>query len=221
MSILCDFQINTAIAVGNLKIEPFNQENVQPNSYDVSLGDTIISDGVKHQLPYTLKHGEFILATTKERVEIRKCICAQVDGKSTTARKGVMVHLTAGFIDCGFRGNITLEMVNFGKDFTLTEGMKIGQLIFFESQTPFKPYEGHYQDQVGVTPAWDEEEHVAWMRKNREYILSNIRLRNTPETKIEKDRDNISTKDEQSIKEDTKSSQNSSMKKRGRKSTKI
>lgn len=155
--IWCDYQITNAVERGDISISYFSPENVQPNSYDVSLGNHIIVDGEPKGLPYLFKHGEFILGTTKERVEINRNCCCQIDGKSTSARHGICIHLTAGFIDCGFRGNITLEMVNFGKDFLLKDGMKIGQLIFFSSPTPAKPYNGHYQDQVGATPAWDEK----------------------------------------------------------------
>lgn len=154
MSVWCDYQISKALDVGDIVIEPFCEENIQPNSYDVCLGDEIIVGWAKEKLPYTFKHGEFILGTTKEYMEVNRNCCCQVDGKSTLARHGICVHLTAGFIDCGFRGNVTLEMVNFGEDFVLEEGMKIGQLVFFESKTPLYPYNGHYQNQKGVTPAW-------------------------------------------------------------------
>lgn len=156
MSILCDYEINTAIAVGNVKLKPYDKQNLQPNSYDVSLDDTIIlSNGDKVKLPYTLKHGEFILGSTVEKVELIRNVCAQINGKSTNARNGLCVHLTAGFIDCGFKGNITLEMVNFGNDIELIPNMKIGQLIFYESSTPMNLYDGHYQNQEGVTPAYN------------------------------------------------------------------
>ena len=158
--IWCDYMIEDGLRNHDIHIQRYFEEQLQPNSYDVCIGDEIISDisqgeMIKHKLPYTFKHGEFILATTNEYIEINSSCCCMIDGKSTPARHGICVHLTAGFIDCGFRGNITLEMVNFGRDLVLEKGMKIGQLVFFESPTPEHPYNGHYQNQKGVTPAWD------------------------------------------------------------------
>ena len=152
-----DRMIFESLQKRDIVIEPYTAGNLQPNSYDVSLGDTIIKDGMRIRLPYTFEHGDFILGTTLERIEINRNCCCMVDGKSTTARHGVCVHLTAGFIDCGFRGNVTLEMVNFGRAIELVPGMKIGQLVFYQSPTSDRPYNGHYQDQNGVTPAWDEQ----------------------------------------------------------------
>lgn len=168
--ILCDYEIASAHAVGNIVIKPYNPDRIQPNSYDVSLGKeiivmyqnpsgTVLQDApTKVKLPYTLRHGEFVLGTTEEIVEIRDVTCAELAGKSTLARHGVGIHLTAGFIDCGFKGNITLEIVNYGNDFVLKPGMLIGQLVFHHSQTPRLPYGcrgNHYQGQSGPTLPYD------------------------------------------------------------------
>ena len=139
-------------------ITPFIEEAVQPNSYDLHLGGDIIvfdSEGNSHKemLPYTLKKGEFILATTLERVNIPKGIAAQVDGKSSIGRLGTLVHFTAGWIDTGFRGEITLEMYNVLRPLQLYKGMAIAQIIFMEAQFS-KMYSGHYQDQSGATESW-------------------------------------------------------------------
>mgnify|MGYP003330714151 CR=1 FL=1 len=161
--ILCDYEIETAVNVGNVVIRPYSPDNVQPNSYDIHLGKEIVvmypgDSPEKKKLPYTLKHGEFILGTTAEYIEIKKSCCAELSGKSTCARYGISVHQTGGWIDCGFKGNITLEIVNNGHDYELVSGMPIGQLIFHTCQNPRYAYGergNHYQGQEGVTLPWD------------------------------------------------------------------
>lgn len=109
---------------------------------------------------WLLEPGQFILASTLEFVAIPDWLAAQVDGKSTLGRQGVPVHMTAGFIDAGFQGKITLEIKNLGYEaIPLTAGMKICQLILHKLSSPaLRPY-GHpdlgskYQFQAGVTDA--------------------------------------------------------------------
>lgn len=159
--ILCDYEIETAHAVGDVVIKPFRPENIQPNSYDVSLGKEIWvmyptedQKPKKVKLPYVIKHGEFVLGTTEEILHIKRNCCVELTGKSTPARHGIEVHLTAGFVDCGFNGNVTLEIVNNGYDYELKAGMLIGQFVFHHSQTPRLPYgerNNHYQNQEGPT----------------------------------------------------------------------
>lgn len=134
-------------------IEPLNNELIQPNSYDVTLDKVIMVNGKKRELPYVLKRGKFVLGSTIEKVSLPNGVCAMVDGKSTLARKGVTVHQTAGWIDSGFEGNITLELGCLSKKVLLTEGMRIGQIVFMDSYECDELYRGHYQNQSGVTPA--------------------------------------------------------------------
>jgi dCTP deaminase len=109
---------------------------------------------------FTLKPNQFVLATTLEYVEIPNWICAKVDGKSSLGRQGLAVHITAGLIDPGFKGMITLELKNLGYDHVrLDFGQKICQLEFHRLSSPvLRPY-GHaelkskYQGQVGVQEA--------------------------------------------------------------------
>lgn len=135
----------------NKLIIPFNPELVQPNSYDITLADGIYVNDEWTRLPYEIKKGDFVLASTVEYFKIGDTFCAQVDGKSTLGRKGLIVHQTAGWIDSGFEGNITLEMTCVYKPILLTEGMRIGQIVFMDSYVPETLYHGHYQGQKGAT----------------------------------------------------------------------
>lgn len=147
-------------------------DSIQPASVDLRLGDefiywqTILNRSIQHEKKkiitsnFQLKPGQFILATTLEYVEIPDWLAGQVDGKSTLGRQGVMVHVTAGFIDPGFKGRITLEIKNIGYEtIALTAGMKVCQLILHKLSSPaLRPY-GHldlgskYQFQSGVSEA--------------------------------------------------------------------
>lgn len=109
---------------------------------------------------FLIRPGEFILGTTLERVGVCPEIAARVEGKSTLGRLGLIVHSTAGFIDPGFKGNITLEMTNINsRPIILRAGMKICQVAFYRMDSPVEtPYGheklgSHYQHQNGVTPA--------------------------------------------------------------------
>ena len=142
-------------------IYPFYYNQLQPCSYDLRLGCDLktirgktidLNDG-----DYTLKPNEFILGSTFEYVSIPNTISAFVDGKSSLGRLGIAVHITAGFIDAGFEGNVTLEIKNNSdKQFRLSEGMLIGQLIFFELKSEcMRPYgsdglNSHYQNSKGT-----------------------------------------------------------------------
>ena len=142
-------------------IYPFHYDQLQPCSYDVRLSDDLKTVrgkqiSLKHN-DYVLKPNEFILGSTFEHVSIPNNISAFVDGKSSLGRLGIAVHITAGFIDAGFEGNVTLEIKNNSdKQFRLSEGMLIGQLIFFELKSEcMRPYgsdglNSHYQNSVGT-----------------------------------------------------------------------
>lgn len=103
---------------------------------------------------FRLGHRDFILACTEEVVKLAPSIAARVEGKSSLGRLGMVVHITAGFIDPGFEGQITLEIVNFGPwDIKLYAGMPIAQIVFEPVNAPERDYgqTGHYQGQRGPT----------------------------------------------------------------------
>ena len=142
-------------------IYPFHYNQLQPCSYDLRLGrdlKTIRGKTINlNEGDYTLKPNEFILGSTFEHVSIPNTISAFVDGKSSLGRLGIAVHITAGFIDSGFNGNITLEIKNNSdKQFKLSKNMLIGQIIFFELKSEcMRPYgsdglNSHYQNSVGT-----------------------------------------------------------------------
>lgn len=160
----------------NGMIVPFDADNLQPASYDVTLGNEFLeqSGGVVDpflgtntskvtkyvQETYVLPPGEFVLGTTREVVHIPANIGARFEGKSSLGRIGLCTHVTAGFIDPGFNGNITVELCNLGdSDIVLHEGMRIGQICFYcmnaDAEAPYGSDNGnHYQGQSGVTAAW-------------------------------------------------------------------
>lgn len=147
---LSDSAINTAIIDGHIEVEPYQISDLQPASLDVHLGpDILIYNGPPYidfddpveNLPsfyerwnvddVTLEPGTFVLGATLERVRLGNKHCAHFDGRSTLGRLGIMVHVTAGFIDSGFNGNITLEIKNLSNTtYRLKNGMGIGQLLF-------------------------------------------------------------------------------------------
>ena len=153
MSILVDFEIRREVAEGRLVVEPYEDGLVQPNSYDVRLADRFsfydesetvidpfdsktVSEGLVHvaQESIVLKPQGFVLGATLERFTLPRDVVGQITGKSSLARLGVMVHVTAGFIDAGFShppATITLEIVNVGnRPVRLHAGMPIGQMVF-------------------------------------------------------------------------------------------
>jgi dCTP deaminase len=170
---LVDHEISTEIRLNNLGITPFRSEQLQPASYDLRLGAEVrvprktvqkinFFDGSwPHE--YTDKQptddtmiapGGFLLGTTMEYIELPSDMVARVEGKSSLGRVGLAVHVTAGFVDPGFRGEITLEIANLAPwSIELAEGMKIGQIVFERTNTPLRDYSetGRYQGQVGVT----------------------------------------------------------------------
>ena len=163
MSILVDREIREEIAAGHLILEPFEDKLIQPNSYDVRLSDRFswhtksdqvidpyasetVLDGVEHVVldTYVLKPYEFILGATLEAICLPDNIVGQLTGKSSLARLGVMVHVTAGFIDAGFShppAQITLEILNVGnRPVRLHAGMSIGQMVFTRTAFCDLPY---------------------------------------------------------------------------------
>ncbi len=179
--ILSDRTIREEIDAGRIVVEPFDDALVQPSSVDVRLdrlfrvfrnhtagiidvkvdltGLTelveIPADGV-----FMLHPGEFVLGSTLERVSVPDDLVARIEGKSSLGRLGLLIHSTAGFIDAGFDGHITLELANVASlPITIYPGMKIGQLSFMQMTTPAEhPYGkgargSKYQGQRGPTPS--------------------------------------------------------------------
>ena len=175
MSVLSDRTISKLIAAGRLRIEPFSEEHVQPSSVDVRLGwhfrifqhsrythidvrepqpDLTQSIEVEEDEPFVLHPGEFALGTTLERVGLPDDLVGRLEGKSSLGRLGLIIHSTAGYIDPGFSGTITLELSNVAKlPIPLYPGMFIGQISFLTMTTPVeRPYGSpglgsKYQDQ--------------------------------------------------------------------------
>jgi len=166
--ILSDRTIIDLIKSGKLKIEPLQEQQIQPASVDICLGnsfsiiddtpDGIISlDNENHYRiietdKYLLMPGQFVLATTKEYFTLPDNITAFVEGRSSLGRLGLFIQ-NAGWVDPGFEGEITLELFNANRfAIELQAGRRIGQLVFAElDQTPINPYKGKYQGQRGAT----------------------------------------------------------------------
>lgn len=179
LSMLSDRDIRTALETGRLKIEPLGEKAIQPASIDLRLGNSFwvfpageepldmykpLVDGVDRQTviadEFILQPNTFVLATTAERVTMPNDLVARIEGKSSLGRLGLFVHITAGFIDPGFGGNITLELLNVsGRPLKLTAGMKIAQLSLQELSSPAERPYGHpdlgskYQGQTVATPS--------------------------------------------------------------------
>jgi dCTP deaminase len=178
--VLSDRDIRAAIAGGRIVIEPFDEKRLQPASVDVTLdrmfrvfrstrhayidlakGVDDITDLVTVDAdPFILHPGEFVLGSTFERVRLASDIVSRVEGKSSLGRLGLLIHSTAGFIDPGWDGHITLELSNVNTiPITLYPRMRIGQLSFFRLSSPAeRPYGSaglgsSYQGQAGPTPS--------------------------------------------------------------------
>jgi dCTP deaminase len=161
----------------NIKlIEPFCEDNLNPSSYDITLGNlfkTPVNNSdnrtidpkkvieykdilIKDDQYYLLRSGEFVLATTIEKVNLKLELelDSEVHGRSSYGRIGLVIHSTAGYIDPTFSGNITLELYNFNKyNIKLYPGSRIGQLVFdtIYPDSIDKIYDGKYVDQVNTT----------------------------------------------------------------------
>lgn len=171
---LVDWQIAKAYANGDIGIEPFIIKHINPNSYDITLGSEFypmdyhgVIDPRKYQADgtvyktdsYTIKPQEHILAHTIEFINISNGYVAMINGKSSWGRLGITIHQTAGFIDSGFKGSLTLELFNVNKyaSVILRAGDRIGQLIFFKVEKCDIPYNellsSKYMNQEGVIPS--------------------------------------------------------------------
>lgn len=172
--ILSDQDIFTELVAGELRVTPASPLSAfQPASLEVHLGDAATRnhfdevhydlDPVKTPETWYLEPGEFALGCTVETVTLPSTLCAQVNGKSSLGRLGLLVHATAGFIDPGFEGQITLELKNIGNHtILLHSGMAVAQLVFHRLSSPSqRPYGhpelgSHYQGQTGIQRSYME-----------------------------------------------------------------
>lgn len=179
--VLSDRTIREEIAAGRLRIEPLDEDCLGPASVDIHLdrtfrvfrtGHTAFIDvrqptddltevvEIDPDTPFFIQPGEFVLATTRETLTLPDDIVAQVEGRSSLGRLGLLIHATAGFVDPGWTGKLTLELSNVAKmPIALYEGMRIGQVSFLRMSTPVeRPYGtaslgSKYQGQLGPTPS--------------------------------------------------------------------
>jgi dCTP deaminase len=150
--VLSDRDIRAEIAAGRIVIDPFIPEAVQPSSVDLHLDrrfrvfrnsrypyiDVRVDQPDMTELveiagddPFILHPGEFVLGSTLERVQLPNDLVARLEGKSSLGRLGLLIHSTAGYVDPGWEGNLTLELSNVANlPITLYDGMKIGQISF-------------------------------------------------------------------------------------------
>lgn len=177
--LLSDRDIHCALDSGRVRLDPCDRSMIQPSSVDVRLDKYFrLFDNHKYSVidpsaeqdgltrlveadkgePFVLHPGEFVLGATLEQVSLSDDVAARLEGKSSLGRLGLLTHSTAGFIDPGFSGHVTLELSNTATmPILLWPGMKIGQLCFFQLSSPAQfPYGcgelgSHYQGQRGPT----------------------------------------------------------------------
>ena len=161
--VLSDRTIREQIGRGRIVIEPLDERDIQPASVDLHLDGKILvfrnstapyidlradvpdlTEPVefKGDQPFILHPGEFVLGSTYEHIEIPDDIVARLEGKSSLGRIGLLIHSTAGYVDPGWRGHLTLELTNVSRlPVTLYYGMRIGQISFQALSTPVdRPY---------------------------------------------------------------------------------
>ncbi|GAA2015264.1 dCTP deaminase [Nakamurella flavida] len=179
--LLSDRDLHAEIEAGNLGLDPYDPALVQPSSIDVRLDrffrvfnnskythidpqiqqdelTTLVE--VEGDDAFVLHPGEFVLGSTFEVVSLSDQLAGRLEGKSSLGRLGLLTHSTAGFIDPGFSGHITLELSNVANlPITLWPGMRIGQLCLFQLASPAlhpygsATYGSRYQGQRGPTPS--------------------------------------------------------------------
>jgi dCTP deaminase len=152
---LADRDIIAVVRAGELIVDPWVESNVQPASLDVTLGDEwlTISETKFTKDSIILPPGGCILGRTVERFKMPNTLVGELAGRSSVGRMFIAVHVTAGYIDPGFEGTLTLEIVNLGSvDRVLTAGTRIAQVSFTRLTKPaLRPYRGRYQGQVEPT----------------------------------------------------------------------
>jgi dCTP deaminase len=179
--VLSDRTIRAEIAAGRIVVDPFDPGLVQPSSIDVRVDrsfrvfhnarypyidvrrpmeDLTELVEVSGDEPFILHPGEFVLGQTLERISLPTDLVARLEGKSSLGRLGLLIHSTAGFVDSGFTGNLTLELSNVANlPITIYYGMPIGQVSFMRMDGPVdNPYgsgeaRSKYQGQAEPTPS--------------------------------------------------------------------
>jgi dCTP deaminase len=181
MAVLSDRDIRAAMQAGRIRIDPYDATCLQPSSVDLHLDsdfrvfrnnrypyidvraeqpdltELVSIDGDE---PFILHPTEFVLGQTLEWVELPDDLVGRIEGKSSLGRLGLLIHSTAGYVDPGFKGNLTLELSNVANlPIALYRGMKIGQISFFKMTSPVeRPYGSRelgskYQGQSTPTPS--------------------------------------------------------------------
>src|SRR5918999_457549 len=179
--VLSDLTIREEIDAGRIAFDPFDPEMVQPSSVDVRvdrrfrvfhnarypfidvrqpMDELTELVEVEDEEPFILHPGEFVLGQTLERVRLPDDLVARLEGKYSLGRLGMLIHSTAGFVDSGFSGNLTLELSNVANlPITIYHGMPIGQMSFMRMDGPVEtPYGSRetgskYQGQAEPTPS--------------------------------------------------------------------
>ena len=179
--LLSDRDIRAQVEAGRIALDPYDPGLVQPSSIDVRLDryfrvfenhryphidpaeeqpDLTRAVEVEGDEPFILHPGEFALGSIFELVTLPDDVAARVEGKSSLGRLGLLTHATAGFVDPGFSGHVTLELANVATlPIKLYPGMKIGQFCFFRLSSPSEhpygseKYGSRYQGQRGPTPS--------------------------------------------------------------------
>ncbi len=179
--LLSDRDIRSSLDSGRITLDPWDVEMLQPSSVDIRLdkffrvfenhryphidpavdqSDLTREVSTQGEEPFILHPGEFVLGSTYEVVGLGGDVAARVEGKSSLGRLGLLTHATAGFVDPGFTGHVTLELANVATlPIKLYPGMKIGQLCFFNLTSPAEQpygssaYGSRYQNQRGPTPS--------------------------------------------------------------------
>ena len=177
--VLSDRTIKEELARGRIVISPLDQADIQPASVDLRLDRKIlvfsnsrrphidVKKGlddlteiveIRDDSPFILHPGEFVLGSTLEHIELPDDLVARLEGKSSLGRIGLVIHSTAGFVDPGWKGHLTLELSNLARlPITLYYGMKIGQISYLRLTTPADRLYGSeglgskYQGQVEPT----------------------------------------------------------------------
>ena len=163
MSVLSDRDVAVALKAGRIKIEPYDPVDLQPSSVDLHLDRSFrvfrnnrypyidvraaqpdLTDllSVADDESFVLHPGEFVLGQTLEWTELPDDLVARLEGKSSLGRLGLLIHSTAGYVDPGWKGKLTLELSNVAKlPIALYFGMKIGQISFLTMSSPVdRPY---------------------------------------------------------------------------------
>ena len=179
--VLSDRTIKRLLGEGRIGIDPYDESLLQPSSVDVRVDrffrvfhnnrypyidvkreqeELTSLVEIDDETPFMLHPGEFVLGSTLERVQLPDDLVARLEGKSSLGRLGLLIHSTAGFIDPGWDGHVTLELSNVANlPITIYYGMKIGQLSFVQLTEPAEnPYGSaligsKYQGQRGPTPS--------------------------------------------------------------------